>query len=249
MLNREDFGMKYEMMLYRIIPVLLLGMVFISSFDMMLFSKNDEVMIANDHAPEEDRVDTGTDGIEDEHLDSRDVIIPSETYIELLDEPEDVTGDGIADIGYVNGREETGICFEILLLEKNPALNEPVPVGNGTITLTITLWDDKGGRYINSTSRTTNGLGRAVFNFTGFCSNEGISIDEGLGASGKALIEFKGSTHHMESDEEKDLNYLAKPIPRYIYDPEDEFPTIVILFGIGGVIFLIIVILIGKFFI
>lgn len=248
MLDREDFKMKYEMVLYRIIPILLLGMIFILSFDMMLFSENGEVMIANDHAPEEDRVDIGTCGIENEHLDSRDVIIPSETYIELLDEPEDVTGDGIADIGYVNGREETGIYFEILLLEKNPAVKEPIP--NGTITLTITLWDDKGGRYINSTSRVTNGLGRAGFNFTGFYSNEGIQInDEGLGASGKALIEFKGSTHHMESDEERDLIYLAKPIPRHIYDPEDEFPTIAILFGIGGVIFLIIVILIGKYFI
>jgi len=239
--------MKYEIMLYRIISALLLGIIFMSSLDLMFCSENGEEMRTNVNVQEGRRVVTGTYRVEEGHPDSRDVIIRTDTYIELLDEPKDVTGDGIADIGYINGREETGIRFEILLLEKNASQKESVPVPNGTITLTITLWDDKGGRYINSTSRITNGLGRAGFNFTGFCSNEGITIDEeGLGASGKALIEFKGSTHHVESDEDRDINYMAKPRPRFEYDPEDDFPTIAIMFGIGGVIFLIIVILIGK---
>ena len=164
--------------------------------------------------------DTAKYRIKDKYLDSRSIIIVADTYMKMIDEPEDVTGDGIIDIGFTKGWQETGYRFNIQLLEKNTLLNEPVPVGNGTVTLTITLWDDKGGRYINSTSRTTNGLGRADFNFTGFYSNEGIQIyDEGLGASGKALLEFRGNVYLTKSEEERDLNYISKPIP----PPEEKW--------------------------
>ena len=186
--------------------------------------------------------------IHDKHLDSRCIKVTADTYIEILDEPEDVTGDGFADVGYIRGYEETGYRFNILLLEKNTLLNESVPVPNRTVTLTITLWDDKGGRYINSTSMVTNGMGRAYFNFTGFFSNEGIQIKEPrLGASGKALIEFKGSTYLKESDEERDLNYLARARIFHQHDPDGDPSATVIIFGFGSVIYLIIAILIGKY--
>ncbi|MDP6155142.1 MAG: DUF4129 domain-containing protein [Candidatus Thermoplasmatota archaeon] len=155
-------------------------------------------------------------------LESRSIVVVADTYIKIVDIPEDVTGDEISDIGYVNPNVETGYQFSILLLEKNTLLNEPVPVNGTMVSLTVTLWDDSGIRYINLSNMKTNYLGRIDFNFTGFRSVDGISIQTpGLGASGKALIEFKGSGYLTKSDEEIDLNYIARPIPPPKLGPTD----------------------------
>ncbi len=157
-----------------------------------------------------------------EYLDSRSIVIVAETYMKMIESPEDITGDGVGDIGYTKSNYESGYRYSLLILEKNTLLNEQIPVPNGTVTLTITLWDDKGGRYINTTKLKTDVRGRVDFNFTEFKSNEGVNIDErGLGASGKAFMEFKGSNYLTKSDEELDVNFMPrppKPIPDEIWD-------------------------------
>ena len=176
------------------------------------------------------------------------------TMIILVDGPEDVTGDDIPDIGFINPNVETGYQFSILLQEKNPLVNEAVPVSNSNVSLSITLWDASGIRYINTTTMKTNNLGRIDFNFTGFRSDDGISINTpGLGACGKAFFQFQGNDTFGASEEELDLNYFARPIPLYVEwscppkpEPESFFTQHMFLVG-GFVIYAIITILIGIF--
>ena len=153
-------------------------------------------------------------------IDSRSIIIMADTQIKIVEKPDDVTGDEIPDIGYLKGKKEIGYKFSMLLLEKNTLLNEQVPVPNGTVTLTITLWDDKGSRYVNITTLKSDSQGRVDFNFsTGFYSN-GVQIREpGLGASGKAFFEFRGSTYLTKIEYEEDINFIAR-------DKEIPAPTI-----------------------
>jgi len=137
-----------------------------------------------------------------------------ETFINIIDKPKDTTGDGISDIGYVNGNNDTSFSFIIQVLAKNATSNEMDPISNGTVRLTITLWDDRGGRYINTTSVRTSAIGLAVFNYTGFKSDRGIHInDYGLGASGKVHFRYVGETTNINSTEELDIEYIARPIP------------------------------------
>ena len=177
-----------------------------------------------------------------EYLESRSIVIVADTYIKMIEgqRPEDVTGDGIPDIGYVKGAYESGFRYGMLLLEENTLLNEQVPVPNGTVTLTITLWDDKGGRYINTTTGKTDIRGRVDFNFTEFMSNEGVSIDEpGLGASGKVLFEFKGSDYLTKTNIEEELTYIGRPVP-----PDEGDWWLQPAFLIGAGIFLLILIIV-----
>ena len=144
--------------------------------------------------------------------------------IRLIDMPVDFTGDNVPDIGYIKGWEETGYKFDVLLERIDPYSYKRTPLLNCNVTLRITLWDDKGGRYINSTTRKTNCLGRVIFNFTGFYSNEGNRINEqGLSASGAAVIEYAGSSRYSNSTKEVLLNYMAKPAPPNRFDgPHDN---------------------------
>jgi len=173
------------------------------------------------------------------------------TFI-FVDGPVDITGDDIPDIGFTHPYVETGYNFIILLQEKNTLMNEAVPVSNSNVSLTITLWDDSGIRYVNETNMKTSYQGRIDFNFTGFRSDDGISIyTQGLGASGKAFFKFQGNDIFGAAEEELDLNYIARPIDidMNIYDPpepESFFTQHMFLVG-GFMIYAIITILIGVF--
>ena len=185
---------------------------------------------------------------ERQYLDSRSIFIIGDTFITVTERPEYLTGDGIPNIGYVKGAYESGFRYCILLMEENPHLNESVPVPNGTVTLTITLWDDRGGRYINTTTRKTNVRGRADFNFTEFRSNEGVSIAEWrLGASGKVYFEFRGSNCLTGSGYEEEVTYRGRP-----FDPYDDYdgngyidPCFCFMFCGGSIFYVVFVIIIG----
>ncbi len=148
--------------------------------------------------------------------------------IRLIDMPMDTNGDNVPDIGYIRGWEETGYRFNILLERIDPYSHERAPLPNCNVSLQITFRDVKGGRYINSTTRKTNWLGRADFNFTGFYSDEGIKIGQsGLGASGTAVIEYAGTSRYHCATKEVFLNYMARPAPPNIYrvPTEDSGPS------------------------
>ena len=133
------------------------------------------------------------------------------TYIKVIDKPKDITGDNISDIGYLIDYIETGYSFTIQLLVEDSLLNDEVPIPKATVNLTITLLDDDGKQYINSTSLKTNITGIIFFNFTGFWTNEGKYIKEiNLGASGSVCFEFEGDDQHTKSRTEIEINYVAR---------------------------------------
>ena len=156
-----------------------------------------------------------------EYLDSRDILIVSDTHINVIEEPMDVTGDEVADIGYVWGDDQAGYSFKFRLFEKKCLESDTVPIENVPVTLTVTLWDDIGARFTNVTTRTTDKEGYVEFRFPFFISIEGIFIDSpGLGAAGQARLEFEGSDYYTGHHINVDLNYMAKGSGKAL-DPVD----------------------------